>query len=345
MAWLGTAYHEVLEIAGTYDGNDFEKAVTTAWEEAISREYHKVKLHPLDKRFGPPETWPSYHLVAAMARLRAKEVAAARQYLKGDVRGPADDSTTVHREVRLSGVGGKIVGRPDVVLADEIIDYKSGTVYDEEDKEQVKPSYLRQLRLYAFLANEALGRWPRRGVLVPMIGLPVEAEIDNRVCKEEVNYAVRLLDEYNSLVFQRADCNHFATASPKACRWCPFQVLCPAFWDAVTARWSDELRTTVITGTVRNAPQAIHCGAALSITIDVKSGTEATDTDFELSPVNPAIHSVANNLMKGDEIRVTGLLRRPDGTVHMAHRTVIFVLQDLPAIVVGGDTRKNNLTE
>lgn len=335
-AWLGTAYHEVLAAAGGHKGGNLNQAATTAWEAAIDREYQRAKIHPLDRRFGAPETWPGFHLIAAMARVRAQEFAIAISLVAGDRQGTTDASAGIHREERFSGAGGKIVGRPDVVRPDEVIDFKSGAVHEDEDQEQLRPSYVSQLRLYAFLVKEALGWWPRRGVLVPMVGPPVEIEIDPHVCEEEANDAVRLLDDYNALVCKGSDSTELASPSPGACRWCPFQAICPAFWKAVTPDWLDELGTAVIMGTICETPQSIHWGAALSIAIDVRGGTEDSQKVLELSPVKLETQTVAKHIQKGDEVRVTGMLRRPDGTVRMTGRTIFFNVKDLPTIVAGG---------
>jgi len=50
-AWLGTAYHEVLAIAGGHSGDDLETVLSAAWDAVINREHQRAKNHPLDKRF------------------------------------------------------------------------------------------------------------------------------------------------------------------------------------------------------------------------------------------------------------------------------------------------------
>lgn len=74
-AWLGTAYHTVLEAVGREHGNDIDGLVRDLWSAAIEQQYARSRAHRFDKRFGPPESWPGYHMVAAMALVRAKEVA------------------------------------------------------------------------------------------------------------------------------------------------------------------------------------------------------------------------------------------------------------------------------
>ncbi|MCL4851001.1 MAG: PD-(D/E)XK nuclease family protein, partial [Bryobacteraceae bacterium] len=172
-AWLGTAYHEVLAAAASHTGTALDNVVSAAWERAIRRAHERAKAHPLDRRFGEPETWPGYHVIAAMARVRAQQFAADKSHTE-NCRDALGAKAGSYREQKFSGAGGKLVGRPDVVRPDVIIDFKSGSVHEQGAEEEVRASYVRQLRLYAFLVKEALGSWPQRGILVPMIGSPVE---------------------------------------------------------------------------------------------------------------------------------------------------------------------------
>ena len=333
-AWLGTAYHEVLATAGGYSGDDLETVLAGAWHAAINREHQRAKNHLLDKRFGKPETWPGYHLVAAMARVRAQELVEARQ--DSPERRPMPEPTTLasRREHNFSGAGGRIVGRPDVVRHNEIVDYKSGNIYDSSTHEQIKHSYVRQLKLYAFLVNEALGWWPRRAILVPMVGLPVEIEIDPRACEKEARDAVRLLNDYNTLVSRHADISQFANPSPEACQWCPFQSICPCFWDAVEPSWLD-LGTAAIRGILCESPRALYHENSVSLAIEVRGGTEKHQV-VEISPVTAAIQIDGQPVKKGDAVKITGLLRRSGETVRATLRTVVARVQDLPSIRVGG---------
>lgn len=332
-AWLGIAYHEVLAATGRHSG-DIDSVIAAVWKSAIDREFQRIKTHPLDRRFGVPESWPRYHLIAAMARIRAQELAAAKACSERDRQGIDGGSAEIYREQKFSGAKGRLVGRPDVVRTDEIIDFKSGDIHDDEDHERVRPSYVRQLRLYGFLVKESLGWWPRKGILIPMIGPIVEVEIEPEVCIAEANDAVRLLKNYNALVSEGSECAQFASPLPQTCRWCPFQTICPSFWEAVEPDWLGELGAAVVMGKLKEAPRTIHCGTALSLTIEIKSGTEHCLMALELAPVNSEIHPAAKYLQRGDEIRISGLSRRPDGTLRLTDRTILIPVSDLPKIVI-----------
>src|ERR1700730_12782361 len=75
-AWLGTAYHEVLErIVDSKE--DVDAAAERLWNEAVAAQHQRSLVHPLDRRFGLPSTWPGYHLAKASVLLRARELVAA----------------------------------------------------------------------------------------------------------------------------------------------------------------------------------------------------------------------------------------------------------------------------
>ena len=75
-AWLGLAYHTVLEKIAQLDTIDavVERSATVLWEKAIKSLFQRVAGHALDHRFGEPQTWPGYHLALASVLIRAKEI-------------------------------------------------------------------------------------------------------------------------------------------------------------------------------------------------------------------------------------------------------------------------------
>src|SRR5207249_753786 len=131
-AWLGTAYHEVLEKLAETDVEDdaLDAKVEELWTAAIGVQHQRAMAHGLDSRFGAPPTWPGYHLAYAAVRLRAKEMVASRREAarKSAARANVGESTPAIREQRFTACDGKLVGRPDVISGDEIIDYKSGAI-------------------------------------------------------------------------------------------------------------------------------------------------------------------------------------------------------------------------
>lgn len=333
-AWLGTAYHSVLEEAARGTATISHEA---AWVAAINRQHDRARQHPLDRRFGSPERWPGYHLVRAMAIMRAQEIEAAS---RNACRPGGAEGGDAAREQWLSGANGRLVGRPDLVRGDAVIDYKTGEVHEQGDTSVAKASYVRQLQIYGFLVKESTGRWPARGVLLPMEGPPLEVELEPLACERAAAEAVSLLDQYNRHIEAGVAPISLASPSPDACRWCPYQVLCPAFWAAASESWSDKLRAAAVGGSASAAPRPIHGGAALVLFLRSDEGTGPRG-EVGLAPLNPDVHTALAQMLANARVRATGLARRADGTVVPTPRTVVARLEELPEVVVAGSTILN----
>src|SRR5689334_18225159 len=56
-AWLGTAYHGVLEQLPALAGMDTLGTLLQLWEEQIERLKQSAAAHPLNRRYGPAQSW------------------------------------------------------------------------------------------------------------------------------------------------------------------------------------------------------------------------------------------------------------------------------------------------
>jgi hypothetical protein len=180
-AWLGTAYHEVLEkiVAIDLRHESIEDAVERLWGRAIAAQQQRAAAHALDHRFGSPASWPGYHVARASVLLRAKELAAGASPCEVVVAnaGRAEPAGII-REQEFTAFDGRLLGRPDVIRAGEVVDYKSGAIQEHDAAAQidvVKAAYVRQLRIYGYLVKQKLGWWPKRGVLLPLGGLALRS--------------------------------------------------------------------------------------------------------------------------------------------------------------------------
>lgn len=326
-AWLGTAYHAVLEGAAGGGAAATHEAV---WAAAVDQQHFRARQHPLDRRFGAPERWPGYHLVRAMALLRAQEFGG------GVSQGAGHRGTQERRaaapELWLSGAKARLVGRPDLVRGNAVIDYKTGEIHEPGDGSAMKASHVRQLQVYAFLVKESTGAWPVRGVLLPMEGAPLEIELESAACERAAAEALSLLDEYNRNIEAAGPPASLGNASPTACKWCPYQVLCPAFWPVAGNLSADQIGGAAIGGTALAVPTPIHGGAALALSLDSNEGTEPPG-EVTLAPLISDVHTCLAQVQPGISMRVSGLARRADGTVVPTVRTLVARRSDLPAIV------------
>lgn len=334
-AWLGTAYHHVLEniLDTRASGEPLEHAAVRLWDEAISAQLERNRRHPIDQRFGTPESWPGYHLAKASVLIKARQLAAAPVPER-----PRGTGTAVIRERQFAAFGGALIGRPDVIREPEVVDYKSGAIteYDEQTQaDVVKAAYVRQLRVYGYLVHEALGWWPARGVLVPMVGAGIEVPLTADDCTREATEAVQALTAFNAALSDTAPVTSLAKPGPVSCKWCTHKVVCASFWATADETWTGKLDGACVEGVLTSDPQTVHNGSAWAFSIDVLGGSENRGIR-QISPLNPTVHALTQTLKGGERIRATGLRARPDGVLLPTNRTVIARVADLPSVVKPG---------
>jgi len=226
------------------------------------------------------------------------------------------------------------VGRPDVVRQGEIIDYKTGEIYEYAEtgpSTTLKASYVRQLQFYGFLVSSALRVPIHRGVLLPMTGEPVEVELDQSAGAKEAEVAMALLDRYNNLADAGAGSEDLASPSPENCCWCPFKIICPAFWSVVDESWFGKLESELLQCTVAEDSKQLLGGQAFSLAVLGQLGTVKPGRR-ELSPMNVDMHRDVGTLQAGELLRIAGLGRRQDGNVFPSTRTVLVRDSEVPEI-------------
>jgi PD-(D/E)XK nuclease superfamily len=328
-AWLGTAYHKVMERLPTILGDvDPLAKADEIWDAEIIRLEKQAGAHPLSARFGPALSWKGYFLVQATMRIRIEEA------LSGWNAAPAGTPalTTATREVDIGASHGKLRGKIDMIRGDDLVDYKTGSIFEEDEigsPPAVKPAFVRQLRIYAWLAQSSTGQWVKRGLLFPLAGPPVEVPIIPAECEAEATDAVAMLDAYNAAVIAGADPTALASPSLDACRWCTFKPFCPAFWAAVTPDWSGHLDGEAIRGVVAEEPQPLLAQGAYSLVVDVTEGTLAAGTSVRLAPLPSDVHHVLTGLTTGEPVVLTRLGRRANGTPFPLLQTVLLKRQDV----------------
>jgi RecB family exonuclease len=246
-ARLGTVCHRVLELVGAGElpaAHDprWRQAFEAAWSAALSEQEQERQLNPLEAHWPPPERWPYYAArKVATRRLceRMSESANGPSSSGGRAAEPAPEKL---QEQRQQAFGGKLRGRADVIRRSpepEIEDYKTGSLF-EAGTDEVKPTYRRQMLLYAVLEHEATGVWPKSATLVPLQGERISIEINPDEASAAAEEALRALDEYNSAVDRGVDAIDLAAPSPSACRFCPYAIECPAFWLSAGPLWLQE---------------------------------------------------------------------------------------------------------
>ena len=334
-AWLGTAYHSVIERAASGScGINSDDPIGSLWAIAIDRLYRDARTHPLNKRFGSPEHWPGYHVALAGVRLRVTEAYPGR---RPRTAAPASTQPPVSsvREERFTACGGKLVGRPDLVEGDAIVDYKSGAVFDETaEGPSIKAGYARQLRIYGFLAHENLSQWPTRGVLLPMLGERAEIDLTPDACRDEAEAAVAMLDAVNARMGSASGPLNLASPAAAGCGGCPYRIICPGYWESVTHAWAGNGRYGDAEGIMQADATRVHGGVAYALHLTVERGSVAAGPNV-ISPLASSIHEDAGQCAAGTKVRITGLCVRHNGQLAPTLYTVVKRTADLPTISLG----------
>ncbi len=334
-AWLGTAYHKVMEQlpAILSGGGDPLARADAIWNAETARLEQEAASHPLNARFGPARSWKSYYLVQATLRLRIEEALAGWSAPQ-----PATSARpATAREVDITAAQGKLRGKIDLIRGDDLIDYKTGSIFEDDDigsAPAVKQVYVRQLRIYAWLghADSSYGRWVKRGLLYPLAGAPVEVPITPAECDAEAAAAIALLDEYNGAVAAGTSLTTMAKPSPEACRWCPFKPFCPAFWAAVNPDWSGQLDGEAIRGNLAATPQPLLVPDAYGLDVVVQQGTIPPGTSVHLAPMPAQIHQALPTLAAGQPVVLTRIGRKANGSLFPLLQTVLLTDQQINAV-------------
>lgn len=342
-AWLGTAYHEVLEALPVLAAEGAEASVQqraeAIWNQAIKRIEQQAASHPLNHRFGSALTWKGYYLVLETLRIRVREFTESinRQYDRS-AGYRKENITSASREKEFSALAGKLRGRIDLVRGNEIIDYKTGALFENDTGDappSLKAAYVRQLRIYAYLVHSATGKWPRRGIIFPLAGQPVIVDIEPTQCETEAAEAVEFLERYNSSVASAEEALSLASPSSEACRWCSFKTICPAFWMTVNESWTSILDGEAVAGRLARPPLPLHGGAAWSVALTVDAGT-APQGERVISTLSTDLHPSVPQLCQGDRVLIVGLGRRSNGSLFPTQRTVVLAEAAVPTIRLSG---------
>ena len=334
-AWLGIAYHEVLEKLWSGERTDLsdDDWINFLWQRAINRVRGAARAHPLNRRFGNHEKWPGYHLTHALTHLRAREALAERPRSRD-----GDDKSSSRvgpgREHMLHGMNGKIKGQPDVVVDNEIWDYKSGSVTSQspDGEEVVRQRYARQLRLYGYLVQENTGTCPSRAKLLPMQGSPVEITLTPQECVTEAEDAVKLLDSVNIAVANGIRAEELGTPSEESCYWCNHKPHCTAFWNNVTKDWWSDSNSVFVEGSLVEAPIDIHGGRSFTLRVDISVGN-VEQSQFVIGPFDKSVFEDLKNFSAHEVVRIIGCHRRPDGTLTTTPWTVCARVTELPNVI------------
>ncbi|MCT8140496.1 PD-(D/E)XK nuclease family protein [Anaerobacillus sp. CMMVII] len=140
-------------------------------------------------------------------------------------------------EASFTSNNGKLKGKPDRVWIKnkEIIieDYKSGSIYDDEEK--LHSSILEQMYLYAYLCSEGLSVESIKIRVIPLNKEIFEEEIGLDEIQYVAQTAFDIVDNINNIIDNITDLkksyNDLASPDEKNCLFCSFKFKCERYWE------------------------------------------------------------------------------------------------------------------
>lgn len=238
---LGNVAHEVTEAAYKRSAwpdepDELRAGLEALWDAKVRDSAAELVERWPSTEPPPPEEWPGYQLTRARTIRKAQRLIETYGRIEAkDMLLDAASTTPSGLERTLSDEESRLWGRSDRIETHgdttRVVDLKTGLHQDEPSDDQ-----RRQLLLYAVLVQRDTGTWPAEIAIEDASGNlrkqaldPVEAE----AALAEVSAAVRRFNEHT------ANSDLLAHASPDRdrCRWCPFRVVCGAYWSTLSSEW------------------------------------------------------------------------------------------------------------
>ena len=334
-AWLGIALHSLMQSAAHADAT---LNLENAWDKEVTRLASLAANHPFDRRFGDPTRWPSYYLVRQRTLSSARELISKR--VRSNPHAPTIDTAEptpakiANRgiERKLVARSGRLIGRPDWFDRSAIKDFKSSLPDANAPKSpEILARHERQLKIYAAIIAEAVGFWPRTGILVGASGATISFELDPERCDAEAETALADLDEWNASLLAANSADELATPSESACGNCRYQLICPAFWDWVKKRPDVSMHGTSAAKGTLIAVQTGNDQDLHTLQFAKLVAVPIAEPDQALV-VRSSIHGDHASKAIGAVCRVTGAAIRQDGRLRADLSTIIMPEDELPSI-------------
>jgi hypothetical protein len=329
-AWLGTAFHKVMEVASRPGAT--EAGLEQAWTTAVTEAGAVAASHSLDARYAAPDRWPGYFLVRQRALASGQRIVAGKasgNRKAGSVHGsPASGVST---ERLLLARDGRLAGRLDRFDGRVLTEYKS-LIPDVtwRGAAAILEGYRRQLRLYAAIIAETLGRWPEEGRIVAASGQVMEVSLDPRACEAEANNAIVALDSLNQQLAAGTPASALAQPGEQACGACRFRALCPTFWRWLARASSSGLPEISAAGVLDRIELGLD-GDLYTAYLSVHQ--QGVSAGIQPIVLRRSIHGDLTASARGAFWRIISAQLKSDGRLRADASTCVFELNSLPSVV------------
>ena len=324
-AWLGSAFHRVMEKAPS-DRSEVEDL----WDAAIREILVSASNHHLDSRFANTERWPGYYL--ARQRAIASAMQRSRQGNPGLRLSRPPVQTYGGSEKLLTARAGFLAGRPDHFDLKSVTEYKSALPDPAwPEAASILDGYWRQLSLYAVLIAE-IGTWPATARILSASGDVLEKAINKDECEAEADAAISGLDAMNKAIKGGCDSAALASPGPITCGQCPYQAICPAFWSWCEAASWPELREPAARGTLEALDPGMDGDLyAIMLHLEGRYGIGGVQS----IALRKSVHGDLTDCAVGSSIKIVFATVRRDGRLRADISTCVFREDDLPVLRCG----------
>lgn len=239
---IGTIIHKAIE-AASYGKITTETEFEAEWENLASAFDKEMSANWLERNFVPiKNNVPSYEIskLKCWAFIRHKIL----PHIKGFQQLPSLTGLSpgvMGIEKFLKSKDSLIAGRVDAFFSIDgkiqIIDYKSGDIFEDYGEIEVKKAYATQMKIYAALFFENYNKWPDELLIIDLNGNQINVNFSQEECKrltvelssfaQEINHVLADADTPFGKILER-----LASPNLKSCMWCTWRPLCQPYWDA-----------------------------------------------------------------------------------------------------------------
>ncbi|MCE5285178.1 MAG: PD-(D/E)XK nuclease family protein [Pelosinus sp.] len=225
-AKIGTLIHNLIEDTSKGFIRN-EEEMLEKWEMKISEIEHTMRKSSLENRFIPLRIHAhNYDVKKESCFALIRNLIGFKQY-SGKALG------LTKSEVWVESPDKQVGGFIDLVRQSSsgihIVDFKSGTVFDEQWG-IVKLEYVLQLRMYAALYYKKFKVWPARASVIGLDCYEKDVDFIPDECILLIEQAISLLRDINEKLLLGQN-QALANPTPNSCRYCGFRPACDKYWE------------------------------------------------------------------------------------------------------------------
>lgn len=224
---IGIIAHRMLEL--TIRGKVHnESDIKNAWDEEVLAIEEEMKA-----------SWIESHLIPLSRHAKQYEVKRekcffmAKSLLRNTYQG--QKYADVQAEVWVDTPDGKVGGRIDAIREVngniQIVDYKTGNIFDVDcPGEVIKQEYQQQLKLYAAMFFIKRGKWPSKLTVVALNQMEYDVQFNEDECMNLLDNAIKNLEQLNTEIVGIKNYEDIAKPAADTCKFCPYRPACMAYW-------------------------------------------------------------------------------------------------------------------